>query len=444
MDNYHFTENQRASNVSSMAHEQEDTTREKKNIIYPKNAHGLVNHWGAIVDHVSNVDKTQKSIEKLNRSIDATQLERTLNGQIIDKTQRNIEAREKEKEFEIKMINESQGKYKKEETDRRNYKEKLKTFLSSEYDKQIEKKQNHVRIKNSNRNYSKPNSKNLNISNRIENEIPQTSPNENYNNNQLLRNEFNLNIHTNNDRYSSKSNSTVQEKFHIGLPIKKKSTVISHNDFGPIQNTNKNFYEEVSRNNTNNRHARYKRDNQRLGNFSLDGRLCKSFDINDLANRNGEKSPGNSPLGELFNEHYNYLNRRNESLKCYAKDLTNVIESNRKTKLSNRMLNSNNEKSDRIKNETEYQEILKYHYMRKTQNTVKYKQELDHQVVQQNMNRNFKLKMTKNEKLLNKNNLNAYKNDEYNLYSAVPGWGNNAHIQNHNLFQKLKKKDSKT
>ena len=421
MDNTRLEENAMGENRRNFDEHQE------KHQSYPKTSYGLVNHWGAMVDHVSNYDKQMCTIEKVSRSLDASQLEKTLHGQIKDKTQRHLEARLKEKEFELKLINESLTKYRNEEKDRRNYKDKVKNLQSDSYDTQIKTKQDSVRVRNN----LFPNGKNtLNSNRKIE-------PMHNQNN---VKNERELNNSYQNtpNKYSRKSNSI--DYGMPTVPAKKRPNGIC-NTSTPLGNLDNGFYEEISKNNLNSRHARYKRDNYRLGN--LDNRLSKSFDIKELTHNN-DKSPGNSPLGTMFNQHYNSVHRRNETYKSYAKNLLEDIETNRVNRKSIYSTTMNTDKYERTAKETEYQTWLRDHREKKSQKSLRYKKDLDNQVQQDNQKKTFKLKMTKNEKLINRNNLDAFKSNDPNLFSAVPGWGNNAKfIPNHNLFQKQNKRESK-
>jgi hypothetical protein len=106
------------------------------------------------------------------------------------------------------------------------------------------------------------------------------------------------------------------------------------------------------------------------------------------------------------------------------------------------------EDSIRQNYEVQYNQILKDEADVRIERKKKYAQELDHQIVDHMDKTKNKFKMSQAEKLLNRDNLDAFKQEDPKLYSAVPGWGNNMKYLNgarpdNNIFQKIKKKDSR-
>jgi hypothetical protein len=107
---------------------------------FQKDRDGNTNHWAAMSSHITEYDQKVKNLERVNHCLDKHYLKASLDVQMKNNKERRLDVIEHEKELELKMINQSLDKYKKEESDRRLHKSNLKKFLASEYDKALQDK----------------------------------------------------------------------------------------------------------------------------------------------------------------------------------------------------------------------------------------------------------------------------------------------------------------
>jgi hypothetical protein len=107
---------------------------------FQKDRDGNSNHWAAMSSHITEYDEKVKNLERVNHCLDKHYLKASLDVQMKNNKERRLDVIEHEKEQELKMINRSLDKYKKEESDRRLHKSNLKRMLASEYDKAVQDK----------------------------------------------------------------------------------------------------------------------------------------------------------------------------------------------------------------------------------------------------------------------------------------------------------------
>jgi hypothetical protein len=107
---------------------------------FQKDRDGNTNHWAAMSSHINEYDQKVKNLERVNHCLDKHYMKASLDVQMKNNKERRLDVIEHEKELELKMINQSLDKYKKEESDRRLHKSNLKKFLASEYDKALQDK----------------------------------------------------------------------------------------------------------------------------------------------------------------------------------------------------------------------------------------------------------------------------------------------------------------